>query len=164
MKIAIAKERRPFENRVAATPETVKKFIALGAAVVVEKGAGENINVSDKEYQEAGAKIGKDVASTFENADLILKIQRPFLPTEGKHNELQYMKKGAIVCAHMNILNVPEQIKAYREHGVTAAALEMIPRITRAQNMDILSSQSNLAGYRAVIEAAYEYDRGFPMM
>ncbi len=164
MKIAIAKERRPFENRVAATPETVKKFIALGAVVVVEKGAGENINVSDKEYQDVGAKIGKDVASTFENADLILKIQRPFLPAEGKHNELQYMKKGAIVCAHMNILNVPEQIKAYREHGVTAVALEMIPRITRAQSMDILSSQSNLAGYRAVIEAAYEYDRGFPMM
>jgi NAD(P) transhydrogenase subunit alpha len=164
MKIAIAKERRPFENRVAATPETVKKFIAMGAAVVVEKGAGENINVSNKDYQEVGAKIEKDVASTFENADLILKIQRPFLPTEGKLNELQYMKKGAIVCANMNILNVPEQIQAYSEHGVTAVALEMIPRITRAQSMDILSSQSNLAGYRAVIEAAYEYDRGFPMM
>lgn len=164
MKIAIAKERRPFENRVAATPETVKKFIAMGAAVVVEKGAGENINISDKDYQDVGAKIGKDVAITFENADLILKIQRPFLPTEGKHNELQYMKKGAIVCAHMNILNVPEQIRAYRDHGVTAVALEMIPRITRAQSMDILSSQSNLAGYRAVIEASYEYDRGFPMM
>jgi NAD(P) transhydrogenase subunit alpha len=164
MKIAIAKERRPFEKRVAATPETIRKFIALGADVVIEKGAGENINISDKDYQDAGAKTAKDVASTFENADLILKIQRPFLPTEGKHNELQYMKKGAIVCAHMNVLNVPEQIRAYRDHGLTAVALELIPRITRAQSMDILSSQSNLAGYRAVIEAAYEFDRGFPMM
>lgn len=164
MKIAIAKERRPFEKRVAATPETVKKFIAMGASVVVEKGAGESISVSDKEYQDAGAKIAKDTAAAFDGADLILKIQRPFLPTEGKHNELQYMKKGAIVCAHMNVLNVPEQIKAYKDHGVTAVALELIPRITRAQSMDILSSQSNLAGYRAVMEAAYEFDRGFPMM
>jgi H+-translocating NAD(P) transhydrogenase subunit alpha len=164
MKLAIAKERRPFENRVAATPETVKKFIAMGVDVIVEKGAGEAVSFSDKDYQEVGAKIGKDTAATLENADLILKIQRPFLPTEGKHNELQYMKKGAVVCAHMNVLNVPEQIKAYRDHGITAIALELIPRITRAQSMDILSSQSNLAGYRAVIEAAYEYDRGFPMM
>lgn len=164
MKIAISKERRPFENRVAATPETIKKFIAMGAVVTVEKGAGEGVHISDKEYQDAGAKIGKDAADTLENADLILKIQRPFLPTEGKHNELQHMKKGAVVCAHMNVLNVPEQVKAYRDYGITAVALEMIPRITRAQSMDILSSQSNLAGYRAVIEAAYEYDRGFPMM
>lgn len=164
MKIAIAKERRPFENRVAATPETVKKLINMGAEVVVEKGAGDSINFSDKDYQDAGAKVTKDPAATFENADLILKIQRPFLPTEGKHNELQYMKKGAIVCAHMNVLNVPEQVHAYKEHGITGIALELIPRITRAQSMDILSSQSNLAGYRAVIEAAYEYDRGFPMM
>jgi NAD(P) transhydrogenase subunit alpha len=164
MKLAIAKERRPFENRVAATPETIKKFVAMGAEVVVEKGAGDATNFSDKDYQEAGAKIGKDSAVTLENADLILKIQRPFLPTEGKHNELQYIKKGAVVCAHMNVLNVPEQIKAYRDHKITAIALELIPRITRAQSMDILSSQSNLAGYRAVIEAAYEYNRGFPMM
>jgi NAD(P) transhydrogenase subunit alpha len=164
MKIAIAKERRPFESRVAATPETVKKFIAMGAEVLIEKGAGEEIHFSDKDYQAAGAKIAQDPPSTLEGADLILKVQRPFLPTEGKHNELQYMKKGAIICAHMSVLNVPEQIRAYRDHGLTAIALEMIPRITRAQSMDILSSQSNLAGYRAVIEAAYEYGRGFPMM
>ncbi|MCP5322639.1 MAG: Re/Si-specific NAD(P)(+) transhydrogenase subunit alpha [Candidatus Paracaedibacteraceae bacterium] len=164
MKIAIAKERRPFENRVAATPETVKKFVSMGAEVFVERGAGESVNISDKEYEVAGAKITKDAAATFESADLILKVQRPFLPKEGKDNEIQHMKKGAIVCAHMNVLNSPEQVKVYRDHGITAVALELIPRITRAQSMDILSSQSNLAGYRAVIEAASVYDRGFAMM
>lgn len=164
MKIAIPKERRPFEKRVAATPETVKKLVAMGAEVVVETNAGEGINCADRLFLDVGARVAKDVAETLKDADLVLKIQRPFLPSEGKHNELQYLKKGAIVCAHMNVLNVPEQITAYRDAGITAIALEMIPRITRAQSMDILSSQSNLAGYRAVIEAAYEYDRGFPMM
>ncbi len=164
MKVAISKERRPFENRVAATPETVKKMVGMGVEVLVEKGLGEGVSFSDDMYRVAGATITKDVVSTLKDADVILKIQRPFLPSEGKHNEVQYMKKGAVVCAHMNVLNVPEQIKLYKDQGITAIALEMIPRITRAQSMDILSSQSNLAGYRAVIDAAYEFDRGFPMM
>lgn len=164
MKIAIPKERRPFEKRVAATPETIKKLIAMGAEVVVEKGLGEGINCADKLFTDAGARLAKDAEQTLKDADLVLKVQRPFLPSEGKYNELQHLKKNAIVCAHMNVLNVPEQVKAYKEAGITAVALEMIPRITRAQSMDILSSQSNLAGYRAVVEAAYEYDRGFPMM
>lgn len=164
MKIAVPLERRPFESRVAATPETVKKLVQLGFKVSVEKSAGLGASIPDDAYKAAGAQIEKDPQSVYKNADIVLKVQRPFLPSEGKHNELQYFKEGAIVCAHMNVLNTPEQIKTYAEHKITAVALEMIPRITRAQSMDILSSQSNLAGYRAVLEAAYEYGKAFPMM
>jgi NAD(P) transhydrogenase subunit alpha len=164
MKIGFIKERRPFESRIAVSSETTRKLKALGVEVLVEKGIGEHLGIQDTEFKEAGAQIMASSQEVLEDVELVVKVQRPFLPSEGKHNELQYMKPGTAVCAHMNVLSVPEQVKAYEEASLTTFALEMIPRITRAQSMDILSSQSNLAGYRAVIEASYEYDRAFPMM
>jgi H+-translocating NAD(P) transhydrogenase subunit alpha len=164
MKIGFIKERRPFESRIAVTPETVQKLKLLGVEVVIEKELGEHLDFADSLYKDAGAIIESSAQKTLEQADIVIKVQRPFLPSEGKFNEVQYLKPGAVICANMSIQNVPEQIKAYKDASLTAFALELIPRITRAQSMDILSSQSNLAGYRAVIEACYEYNRGIPMM
>jgi len=163
MKIAIPKEQRAHESRVAASPETVKKLVALGFEVMVEKGAGELSAMPNAAYQNAGASLGKTAEETYKNADIILKIQRPFLKEEGQ-DELSLMKKGAILIGILGALTAPDHLKAYEAQGITAIALEMIPRITRAQSMDVLSSQSNLAGYRAVIEAAHAFGRAFPMM
>ncbi len=155
MRIAVARETDPGEPRVAATPETVKKFKALGANVVVARGAGIASGINDADYEAAGAEIGDDVAA---NADLILKVRRP------APNELSSYKKGALVIAIMDPYGNEAALKQMADAGLTAFAMELMPRITRAQSMDVLSSQANLAGYRAVIDAAEEYGRALPMM
>ncbi|WP_142847376.1 Re/Si-specific NAD(P)(+) transhydrogenase subunit alpha [Telmatospirillum sp. J64-1] len=163
MKIAIPKERRPGEARVAASPDTVKKLLGLGFEVVVEKGAGLGSSILDQHYTDAGATIAEDAAATLKDADIVLKVQRPMTAEEG-NDELALLKSGAILISHLAALQNREQVKAYAQAGVTAFAMELMPRITRAQSMDILSSQANLAGYRAVIEASNAFGRAFPMM
>ncbi|MBM3566155.1 MAG: Re/Si-specific NAD(P)(+) transhydrogenase subunit alpha [Alphaproteobacteria bacterium] len=158
MKIAILKERRPGERRVAASPEVVKKLIALGAQVAVEAGAGEGSAFTDDAYRAAGGAIAPDAKAAVGDADMVWKVRAP----EGA--EIGVMKKGAMLVAHMAALTDRAGVKACADAGLTVFAMELMPRITRAQSMDILSSQSNLAGYRAVIDAAGEFARGFPMM
>jgi len=164
MKVAIPKERREHERRVAATPDTVKKLIGLGAEVAVEAGAGLASRLTDEAYQAAGAKIVTDLSALLNDADVVLKVQRPLLGEDGQPDELSPMKRGALLIAALSPYTDPDAIQRYAQAGITAMAMEFVPRITRAQSMDILSSQSNLAGYRAVLEAAYIYDRAMPMM
>ena len=163
MKIAILKERRPNETRVAGSLETVKKFVSLGIDVCVEKGAGTAASMSDSAFREAGATIGADAKETLAGADLILKVQRPMIEGE-KSNELADFQPGQTLVCQMSALSEPAYVSALAASGVTGFALELMPRITRAQSMDILSSQSNLAGYKAVLDAAAEFGRAFPMM
>ncbi|TCS63062.1 Re/Si-specific NAD(P)(+) transhydrogenase subunit alpha [Varunaivibrio sulfuroxidans] len=162
MKIAIPKERRTGEKRVAASPDVVKKLVALGFDVIVEKGAGVGAAIEDAAFKDAGATIAKDAATALKDADVVLKIQRPIV--EGDANELALMKKGAVLIAHLGALAHQEDVKVYATQGITAFAMELMPRISRAQSMDILSSQSNLAGYKAVLDGAAEYGSAFPMM
>ena len=163
MKIAILKERRPNETRVAGSPETVKKFVSLGIDVCVEKGAGTAASMSDAVFREAGATIAADAKGALAGADLILKVQRPMIEGE-KSNELADFQPGQTLVCQMSALSEPAYVSALAASGVTGFALELMPRITRAQSMDILSSQSNLAGYKAVLDAAAEFGRAFPMM
>ncbi|WP_410010501.1 Re/Si-specific NAD(P)(+) transhydrogenase subunit alpha [Phyllobacterium zundukense] len=156
MRVAIPKETAPNETRVAATPETVKKLTALGFAVVVEAGAGVASRIPDGEFVAAGATIGK--AADIARADVVLKVRRP------SSAELKAYKKGAVVIAMLDPYGNDAAVKALADAGVTAFTMEFMPRITRAQVMDVLSSQANLAGYQAVIDAAGEYDRALPMM
>ena len=162
MKIAIPKERRPGETRVAGSPDLVKKLVGFGFEVIVEKGAGAAAMFTDNAYKEAGATLAKDAESTLSPADIVLKIQRPII--EGDENELAPMKKGAMLIGHLGALYHPKDVDAYAKAGITAFAMELMPRISRAQSMDILSSQTNLAGYKAVLDAAAEYGSAFPMM
>jgi NAD(P) transhydrogenase subunit alpha len=155
MRIAIARESDATEPRVAATAETVKKFKALGAEVAVARGAGIASGIPDADYAAAGAEVGEDVTKT---ADLVLKVRRPAA------NELPGYKKGALVIAIMDPYGNEAALKQMADAGLTAFAMELMPRITRAQSMDVLSSQANLAGYRAVVDAASEYGRALPMM
>jgi H+-translocating NAD(P) transhydrogenase subunit alpha len=158
MKIAILKERRDGETRVAATPETVKKYVAQGDSVVVEAGAGVSAAVVDAAYVEAGAAIAPSASDALKDADLLMKVRRP------SAEEIAGLKPGAGVVALMAPYADKDQFKAYADKGVDALVMEFVPRITRAQSMDALSSQANLAGYRAVMEAAALYGRAFPMM
>src|SRR5476649_1863274 len=155
MRIAVARETEATEPRVAATPETVKKFKALGVEVVVARGAGIASGIPDADYQAAGAEVGEDVIKT---ADLVLKVRRP------APNELSGYKKGALIVAIMDPYGNEAALKLMADAGLTTFAMELMPRITRAQSMDVLSSQANLAGYRAVVDAASEFGRAFPMM
>ena len=157
MRIAVLKERAAGESRVAATPETVKKFIALGAAVAVESGAGEGASVSDAAYKDAGAELG-DAASVVKGADIVLGVRAPAVAA------LKGAGKGAWVAATFDPFNERQTVEEYAKAGLEALAMEFMPRITRAQSMDILSSQANLAGYKAVVDAAAAYGRAFPMM
>jgi len=157
MKIAIPAEADETEPRVAASPDSVKKMRALGAEVLVEAGAGARAGVPDAEYEAAGAGIARG-AEVVRDADVILKVRRP---TAG---EAERYKKGALVIGIMDPFGNEPALAALAKAGVTAFAMELLPRITRAQGMDVLSSQANLAGYRAVIDAAYEYGRALPMM
>ncbi|WP_295811121.1 Re/Si-specific NAD(P)(+) transhydrogenase subunit alpha [uncultured Nitratireductor sp.] len=154
--IFVPKEIDVTESRVAVSPETVKRLAGLGFDVVVEKNAGGRSRIIDDEFEKAGAKIGK--ASDAGKADIVLKLRRP-TPAEVKT-----YKKGALVLASMDPYGNEADVAAMASAGVTAFAMEFMPRITRAQSMDVLSSQANLAGYRAVIDAAAEYDRALPMM
>jgi len=163
MKIAVLKENRPNETRVAASPESVKKFIGLGAEVVVEKNAGKAASIPDSAFKDAGASIAASEKAALEGADVVFKVRRPMLASEGT-DELANFKPGQVLCCQMNALTEKDFVDAAAKAGITAFALELIPRISRAQSMDILSSQSNLAGYKAVLDAAYEFGRAFPMM
>ncbi len=164
MKIAIPKERRENEKRVAASPDTVKKFVGLGAEVVVETGAGTLSSFQDQDFVDAGASIAADAAAALKDADVVLKIQRPLTEAEGGPDELSLMKSGATLIAQLAPLQNKEQVAAYAAAGVNAVAMELVPRISRAQSMDVLSSQSNLAGYKAVLDAAAVYGKALPMM
>ncbi len=163
MKIAVLREHRPHEKRVAATPETVRKLKGMGVDIIVEKDAGLEASYIDAAYVEAGATIAADTKAAVSDADIVLKVQRPMMPSDGI-NELGSMKRGAKLIAMLSPYSNKEDIKMYAEQGIDSFALEFVPRITRAQSMDVLSSQSNLAGYRAVIDAAAEFGRAFPMM
>lgn len=157
MKIAVVKEAAAGERRVAATPETVKKFIALGAEVAVEAGAGVSASFDDAGYAAAGATLG-DRAVVLAGADIVLGVQGPDPAT------LAGVAPGAWIVAGLNPFGDRARVDAYAAAGLEALAMEFMPRITRAQSMDILSSQSNLSGYKAVLDAAAEYGRAFPMM
>jgi NAD(P) transhydrogenase subunit alpha len=165
MKVAVVKERRPFERRVAASPDTVKQFIGMGLDVAVETGAGEGACFLDAAYQAAGATIAADAAAAIGDADIVLKVQRPLLGgQDGEPNELNMMKRGAALVGLLAPLQNPQDVEAYAKAGIAAMAMELIPRITRAQTMDVLSSQANLAGYKAALDAAAEFGRAMPMM
>jgi len=162
LKISVLKEQAVGERRVAATPETVKKFIALGASVAVESGAGITASIADEDYAAAGATVA-DRAAVIADADIVLGVQGPDPESIGG------VRKGAWLVAGLNPFGAGENggrawVDAYAAAGLEALAMEFMPRITRAQSMDILSSQSNLAGYKAVLDAAHEYGRAFPMM
>jgi NAD(P) transhydrogenase subunit alpha len=164
MKIGIPKERRPFEARVAATADTVKRLKALGFDVVVETGAGSGASIRDEDFAAAGATIAPDEASCLKDADIVLKVQRPLGAGENAVDEVALLKRGAVLIATLGALQNKEHMAAYAKAGVTTFALELLPRITRAQSMDVLSSQSNIAGYKAVLDGAQEFGRVFPMM
>ena len=155
MRIAVLKEVASGESRVAASPETVKKFIALGAAVAVQAGAGLGASIADADYAAAGAEVCKDPAK---GADIVLGVQGPNVTA------LKAANKGAWIVAGLDPFGQRGRVDEYAKAGFEALAMELMPRITRAQSMDILSSQSNLSGYKAVIEAANAYGRAFPMM
>lgn len=156
MRIGVPKEQQPGELRVAASPETVRKLTAAGVELVVEAGAGKGATIADEAYGKAGATIA-DRAAVFD-ADLVLKVQRP---TEA---EMALLKEGQILVGALDPYPNREQVEAYAAKGVTAFALELLPRTTRAQAMDILSSQANLAGYKIVVDAMAAYTRCMPMM
>ncbi|MFQ5953942.1 MAG: Re/Si-specific NAD(P)(+) transhydrogenase subunit alpha [Kiloniellales bacterium] len=190
MKVAIPKERHADETRVAATPDTVKRLIGLGLDVVLEAHAGDGAAIPDAAFRQAGAEIAGDGATALKDADIVLKVRRPMTPkldgpsadlpspaeagfakaggfgpqAGGALDELAMMRKGAALIGLLAPQGAPRACRAYAEAGITAFAMELMPRISRAQSMDALSSQSNLAGYMAVIEAAAAFQRAFPMM
>jgi NAD(P) transhydrogenase subunit alpha len=164
MKVAIVKERRPHERRVAASPDSVKHMVGMGLEPVVESGAGIDSCFADAAYSAAGAMIAGDAAAALAAADIVLKVQRPLIGGGAGSDELGLMKHGAALIGLLQPLRHPEDAAAYAGAGIAAFAMELMPRITRAQTMDVLSSQANLAGYKAVLDAAVEFGRAFPMM
>lgn len=156
--IAVTRERREGETRCAVTPETVKKLVALGATVSVEAGTGLGSSLPDADYADAGASVKPDLSAALAGADVLLKVRGPTA------SEISALKPGAVVVGLLDAWRDKATVEALRGANATAFAMEFVPRITRAQVMDALSSQANLAGYRAVIEAAYAYGKGFPMM
>ncbi|MGO4735711.1 Re/Si-specific NAD(P)(+) transhydrogenase subunit alpha [Bosea sp. 2KB_26] len=158
MRIAVPAETQGTETRVAVTPETVRKFIGLGADVAVEKGAGLASGITDADYQAAGATTAKNAKEALKGADIVLKVRRP------AESELAGLPPGALVIGIMDPYGNEDAVAGLAKANVAAFAMELMPRITRAQAMDVLSSQANLAGYRAVIDGAAEYGRALPMM
>ena len=158
MRLAVLKETRLTETRVAATPDTVRKLAGLGLTVVIQAGAGAGASISDAEYQAAGAEIAPDAAAALAGAGIVFAVQMPEPPVRDS------LPRGALLLCIAGAFADPTPVPSLAEAGVDVAALELLPRITRAQSMDVLSSQANLAGYRAVIEAAAAFDRGFAMM
>ena len=157
MRVGIPKERRDRERRVAASPETVKKMVALGLDVVVEKGAGLGAAIADQIFADAGATLAEDAASVW-TADIVLKVQRP------DDDEMPLLRQGQVLLGALDPYMNRDQVAAYAKAGATAFALELLPRTTRGQAMDVLSSQANLAGYKAVVDAMAAYSRVLPMM
>jgi NAD(P) transhydrogenase subunit alpha len=158
MRLAVLKERRQFETRVAATPDTVKKLLALGLTVAVETGAGMQASIPDSDFSGAGAEIVADPAAALAGAGIVFAVQLP-LP-----NELALIPRGALLICITGVPNEPAVATTLAQAGIDTVSMELLPRITRAQSMDVLSSQANLAGYRGVIEGAAAFERGFPMM
>jgi len=158
LRIAVLSETDPVETRVAATPDMVKKYKSLGADVTVQAGAGGKASIGDGEFEAAGAAIAQGARDTIRDADIVLKVRRP------GNGELDGLKKGALVIGIMDPYGQEAALKALADAGAAAFAMELMPRITRAQVMDVLSSQANLAGYRAVVDAAEEYGKAVPMM
>jgi NAD(P) transhydrogenase subunit alpha len=158
MRLAVLKEHAANETRVAATPDTVKKLVGMGLTVAVEAGAGKASSLSDADFQNAGAEIAPDAAAALAGAEIVFAVQ---VPAEDVRANIP---RGALLVCISNAFAHPEVVQALAAAGIDAAAMELLPRTTRAQGMDVLSSQANLAGYRAVIEGAGAFDRGFPMM
>src|SRR5580698_9306715 len=158
MRLAVLKERRASETRVAATPDTVKRLIALGLTVVVEAGAGAEAAIPDREFAAAGAVMAPDASDALSDSEIVFAVQMP-LP-----EQRALIQRGALLVCTASAFAEPDTVPALAQAGIDCAAMELLPRITRAQAMDVLSSQANLAGYRAVIEAAGAFQRGFPMM
>lgn len=158
MKLAIPREISEIETRVAISPDAIKKYVAMGFDVVVEAGAGWQSGMRDEDLAGAGAQIAPNADEVYKDADVILKIRAPEAEEVGK------IKEGAIVIASLNALTDSDAVNRLKDRNITAFAMELMPRITRAQSMDILSSQSNLSGYKAVLDGAYEFGSAFPMM
>jgi NAD(P) transhydrogenase subunit alpha len=158
MRLAVLKERRRHETRVAATPETVKKLVQLGLTVAVEAGAGSGASISDAEYKAAGAEVVHGALSTLSGAGIVFAVQLP------EKAEREAIPRGALLVCTSGLMADKPMAGEVAGLGIDLASMELLPRISRAQSMDVLSSQANLAGYRAVIEGAYAFDRGFPMM
>jgi NAD(P) transhydrogenase subunit alpha len=158
MRLVVLKERRAGETRVAATPETVKKLVLLGLTVVVEEGAGAGASISDADYKAAGAELAAGSKAALEGAGVVLAVQLPGV------DEMNAVPRGALLVCISGLMADKPAAHWIANRGVDLAAMELLPRITRAQSMDVLSSQANLAGYRSVIEGAFAFDRGFPMM
>jgi NAD(P) transhydrogenase subunit alpha len=164
MRVAVIKERRAHERRVAASPDSVKHMVGMGLEPIVERGAGAAAYFADAAYDAAGATLADDAAGALANADIVLKVQRPLVGATEAVDELALMKHGAALIGLLQPLRHPEEVEAYARAGIAAFAMELMPRITRAQTMDVLSSQANLAGYKAVLDAAEEFGRALPMM
>jgi len=158
MQLVIPRETQPGEYRVSATPETVKKLVRLGADVVIESGAGAGAGISDADYEAAGASIGSDRSALLGNADMVLRLRKPEM------DEISQLKSGCIHVSYLDPFNEKDLIKAFASQNITAVSMEMIPRSTRSQKMDALSSQANLAGYMAVMLAANNMPSIMPMM
>src|SRR3954471_23764254 len=158
MRLAIPKETREGETRVAATPDTVKKFKGLGLEVVVQAGAGAAAHIADADYTNAGALVAPDAASALKDADIVLKVRGP------EQNEIAHLKQGAVLAALLSPHSEQATIAKLASAGIVAFAMEFLPRISRAQSMDVLSSQANLAGYKAVVDAAAAFGKAMPMM
>ena len=163
MKISIPKENRKGETRVAASPEVVRKFVSMGFSVTIESGAGLNAGFTDETFKDAGAEIAADTKSTLENADLVFKIQR-LMTSNDSMNEISMCKKDSMILSHMSALSTKKDSEEYAKASLTTFAMDLMPRISRAQSMDVLSSQSNLSGYQAVIKGADNFNSAFPMM
>ena len=164
MKVAIIKERRAHEHRVAASPDSVKRLKDMKLDPVIESGAGAAACFTDAAYAAAGATIVPDAAAALAGAEIVLKVQRPLVGAGGGTDELALIEHGAVLVGLLAPLQHREEVAAYAAAGVTAFSMELVPRITRAQTMDALSSQANLAGYKAVLDAAAEFGRALPMM
>jgi len=158
MRLAVLKERHASETRVAATPDTVKKYIALGLTVAVETGAGVHASIPDAEFAAAGAEIAADPGAALNGAGIVLAVQTP------QAEQRALIQRGALLISISGAFADPGLVPSLAQAGIDAVAMELLPRITRAQSMDVLSSQANLAGYRGVIESAAAFERGFPMM
>src|SRR3989338_784740 len=158
MKIVLPKETHPEETRVSMTPEIVKKLVSLGAEVEIESGLGLSCSYQDQDYQESGATINRDRQNLLSSADIVLRLRKP------DKAEISQLKKGSIHISYLDPFNEPDLIQSFTQQGISAISMEMIPRTTIAQKMDVLSSQANLGGYVAVLSAASKIDKVFPMM
>ncbi len=164
MKVGVPKEIREGERRVAMTPDVVKRLTAKGMEVVIEHHAGARAGITDEDFAAAGARVVPDAASMYAEADVVVKVARPMTASDGVEDELSKIKPGTVLIGLLRPYENGSAIEAYAKHGLTAFAMESIPRISRAQSMDALSSQSNLVGYKAVIDAADAFGKAIPMM